>query len=180
MPSQKNIDTLAELTEQVKRAQSLILVDYRGLNAAQTDDLRTTVRQTAGVELRVRKNRLIKLALRDAGCEALDAALKGTTAVVFSYDDPIAAAKLAVDYSKKNDKFQVKGGILERKALSKAEATQLADAPSREQLLARLMGSMNAPATNVVRVIEAARSKVVRAVDAVRRKREEEGGETAA
>jgi large subunit ribosomal protein L10 len=172
MPNQKKISEVAALTERFKNAQVAIMADYRGLNAAQAENLRLKVRE-AGFELKVCKNRLVKLAIQNSGGEALNGVLTGPTIVAFGVTDPVAPAKVLTEFAKTNDKLKIKGGLLEGKAVNAAMIEQLAKMPSREELLSRLLGDLKSPISRLATVIENARGKIVHAVDAVRRKQEE-------
>ncbi len=172
VPSKKKISEVEALTERFKNAQVAIMADYRGLNAVETENLRTKVRE-AGFELRVCKNRLMKLAIEASGGEKLNGVLTGPTIVAFGVEDPVAPAKVLTEFAKSNDKLKIKGGLLEGKSVTPETIEQLAKMPSREELLARLLGDLKSPITRLATVIENARGKIVHAVDAVRRKQED-------
>lgn len=172
MPNTKKIAEVDELTERFKSATVAIMADYRGLNAEETEGLRTKVRD-AGFELRVCKNRLLKLAIARAGSEALNGVLTGPTVVAFGVSDPVATAKVMTEFAKANDKLKLKGGLLEGRSVSVEQIAALATMPTRDQLLSRLAGGLKSPAQRIATAIDQARSKIVHAVDAVRRKQEE-------
>jgi len=174
MPSPKNVKVVAELTEQMKRAQSAVMADYRGLNSVETEALRAEAKK-AGVEIRVRKNRLVKLALRDAKCQSMDKILTGPTLIGFGYEDPAAPAKLFLDFSKKNEKLKLKGAMIEGKAVDAEGAKQLATMPSKPEMLSRFLGSITSPVQKTAYAFNALQSKIAWALDAVRRQKEENG-----
>lgn len=161
---------VAEIREKLGRAQSVVLVDYRGLTVEEVTDLRNQFRK-AGVEYAVLKNTMITLAARDLGIQGLDGYLKGPTAVAFGYADPVAPAKIITEYLKKNKKISVKCGMVDRKVIDQAGVTALAELPPREVLIAKLMGSMNAPITGFVGVLSGVLRKFVYAVEAVRKQK---------
>lgn len=172
MPSQKKVAEVDALVERFERAQVAIMADYRGLNAEETEALRIKVRE-AGFELRVCKNRLLKLAIERTGGDALNRVLTGPTIVAFGLSDVVSPAKVMIEFAKTNDKLKLKGGLLEGRAVTAAQISALATMPNRAELLGRLCGDLKSPAQRVASAINQARSKVVYALDALRRKQEE-------
>ena len=150
MATQAKIEQVAELVEKIKKAQSVVLVDYQGITVNEETELRKKVRE-AGAEYLVAKNRLFKIALKEAGVEdSFDDLLEGTTAFAFGYTDPVAPAKLVFDLAKdkakaKKDVFKIKGGVLTGKRVEATEVEALAKLPSRDQLLSMLLNSMLGP-----------------------------------
>lgn len=144
-------EIVAELTQDLKNTQALILTDYRGLSVA---DLQTLRRQLRGMKtgLHVAKNTLIELALQRAGMPVPQDLLEGPTALVFCYNDIAGPAKALNDFMRDKE-IKVKGAILGGNVLRGAEASALANLPSREQLLGRLLGTINAPGTQVAGVV---------------------------
>ncbi|ADU52382.1 LSU ribosomal protein L10P [Thermaerobacter marianensis DSM 12885] len=160
-----------DLVGKLQRAQGVILTDFRGLNVAATSELRRRLR-AQGVEYRVIKNTLIRRAAQQAGIEGLDALLEGPTALAFGYDDPVAPAKELSRFAKEFAQLQIKGGLLQGRVIGVKEVQALADLPSREELLAKVMGGMQAPLSGLVGVLAATLRSFVYAVDALRRQRE--------
>ena len=150
MATQAKIDHVAELVEKIKKAQSVVLVDYQGISVNDETALRKKMRE-AGAEYLVTKNRLFKIALKEAGVEdSFEDILEGTTAFAFGYNDPVAPAKIAFDLAKdkakaKKDVFKIKGGLLTGKRVEATEVEALAKLPSRDQLLSMLLNSMLGP-----------------------------------
>ncbi len=165
---------VAEILERFEKAQSVILTDYRGINVADMTDLRKQLRD-AGVEYKVLKNTLVKIALQDKNVDELYDALQGPTAIAFSYDDPVTPAKILSDYSNDHQDGlpKIKGGMLEGKAIDVAGVKALADLPSREVLLAMVLGGMQAPITGFVRAANGIVSSFVYALNAVREQKEQ-------
>jgi large subunit ribosomal protein L10 len=161
---------VAEIKEKLERAQSIVLIDYRGLTVAEVTDLRNQFRG-AGVEYAVLKNTMITLAAQDLQITGLEEHLKGPTAVAFGYNDPVAPAKIITEYVKKNKKISVKCGMIDKKVVDVAGVTALAELPPREVLIAKMMGSMNAPITGFVGVLSGVMRKFVYAVEAVRKQK---------
>jgi large subunit ribosomal protein L10 len=163
---------VAEVHDKLKRAKAVFLADFRGMNVGQATHLRNELRK-ADVEYRVIKNTLLELASKGTDKEALNPYFAGPTAVALSYDDPVAAAKVLSRFAKEpGNPFTLKAGLLSGKAISVADIQALADLPSREVLLAKMLGSMQAPATNFVGVLAAVPGSFVRALDAIRIKKE--------
>lgn len=152
MPAQVKIDAVAELKGKISEAQSLILADYRGLNVENMTQLRALCDE-AEVEIRVVKNRLAKLALKECELPALDDLLVGPTIIAFGVNDPVSPAKVLSKFAKDHEHLNLKGGMFEGRALDLSEVNQLAQMPSREELYGRLAGSLAAPATNIARCV---------------------------
>ncbi|QNM14729.1 MULTISPECIES: 50S ribosomal protein L10 [Fusobacterium] len=150
MATQAKIDQVAELTQKIKNSKSIVLVDYQGITVNEETELRKKVRE-AGAEYLVAKNRLFKIALKEAGVQdSFDDLLEGTTAFAFGYDDPVAPAKFVYDLAKdkakaKQEVFKIKGGLLDGNRVEMSEVEALAKLPSREQLLSMLLNSMLGP-----------------------------------
>lgn len=164
---------IAELTELFRNSGAAVLTEYRGLTVAQLTELRGSIREHATYA--VVKNTLTKLAANEAGVTDLDEHLQGPTAIAFVTGDPVEAAKGLRDFAKANPALVIKAGVLDGKPLSPEEITKLADLESREVLLAKLAGAMNASLTNAVYLFAAPLSQTARVVDALRAKVEQEG-----
>ncbi len=144
---------VSQIVDSLKNAQAGVLVDYRGLSVDEDTALRVELRN-AGVEYSVIKNTLLKLACEQAGIEGLDDILHGPTALAVSSDDAVAPAKVLAGYAKKNEKLEIKGGFMDGAAMSLAEISKLAATPSYDELIAKIMGSLNAPVSNLVRLLD--------------------------
>lgn len=164
---------IAELTEHFRNSGAAVLTEYRGLTVAQMTELRGSLREHATYA--VVKNTLTKRAASEAGVTDLDEHLQGPTAIAFVTGDPVEAAKGLRDFAKANPALVIKAGVLDGKPLSPEEITKLADLESRETLLAKLAGAMNASLTNAVYLFAAPLSQTARVVDALRAKVEQEG-----
>lgn len=162
---------VAEFAEKLKVAKAAFLADYRGLNVEQANALRRKL-QGAGVEYRVIKNTLLRLAAKDTAAACLDEYLIGPTAIALVNDDPVAPAKALVEFAKQNNIFELKAGMLDGKLLDVNDIKALAELPSREELLAKMLGSMSAPATNFVGVLAAVPRSFVQALAAIRDQKE--------
>lgn len=150
MANQVKKEVVAELVEKISKAQSVVLVDYQGLSVKAETTLRKTLKENGG-EYLVAKNRLFKIALKEAGIEdSFDELLEGTTSFAFGYADPVAPAKAIYDLSnskemKKASIFKIKGGVLTGKRVEASGVEALAKLPSRDQLLSMVLNSMLGP-----------------------------------
>ena len=158
----KNIEikkgVVADIKQKFEKAQTAVLVDYRGLNVAEDTELRNQLRK-AGVEYAVLKNTMINLAIQDMNLDDMKAHLEGPTAVAFGYEDAIAPAKVLSDFVKKSKKMAIKCGVCDGAYLDEAGVTALANTPSREVLIARIMGSMMSSVSKFVYALEAIRKQ---------------------
>ena len=167
---------VAELKEQLTSAKGVVLTGYKGLTVAQDTALRREFRE-AGVTYHVVKNTMLRLAAQEAGIEGLDEHLEGTTAFAFSAEDAVAPAKVIGGFIKKNKLddsgvLMIKVGMVEGQVIDAKEVNALATLPSREELIAKMLGSMNAPISNTVNVLQGVIRKAVYVLDAVRAQKE--------
>lgn len=145
MATEAKKQVVAELVEKIKKAESIVLVDYKGIKVNEETELRKQMRE-AGAEYIVAKNRLFKIALKEAGVEdSFDDALEGTTSFAFGYDDAVAPAKVAYEFGKSKKVFNIKAGCLAGKRVDTSEVEALAKLPSREQLLSMVLNGMLGP-----------------------------------
>ncbi|MFA6309718.1 MAG: 50S ribosomal protein L10 [Clostridia bacterium] len=156
MPSKKILEQkkakVAGMTEKLKAAKSMVIADYRGLTVEQDTELRVALRK-AGVDYKVVKNTLTKFAMKESGIEGIDSYLDGPTAIAISETDLVAPAKVLVEYSKKFESLELKVGILDGKIIDIAAIKQLAELPSKEVLISKVLGTLNAPITGFVTVL---------------------------
>jgi large subunit ribosomal protein L10 len=157
---------VAEVSQQVKGAQSIILAEYRGMQVSDMTVLRAKARK-ANVYFHVMKNTLARRAVADTPFAGLTDHMVGPLVYGIS-DDPVAAAKVMHDFAKANDKFVIKAGALANSVMSAKEVASLASMPSRDELIAKLMGTMQAPATKFVQTLNEVPTKFVRGLAAVR------------
>lgn len=149
---------IAEIREKIEQSGALVLVDYRGLTVEQVTDLRNRYR-AAGVQYKVYKNTMMKFAFKELGLEDFNQYLEGPSAVAFSGEDLTAAARITNEFAKTNEKLVIKAGVLEGKVLDSNEVKAVASIPSREVLIAKLLGSFKAPVSNFVYMLDALRKK---------------------
>ena len=169
---------IAELTDQFRGSGAAVLTEYRGLTVKQLSQLRTALRGHA--TFAIVKNTLTELAAKEAGVTAFDGQFVGPSAIAFVSGDPVEAAKSLRDFAKANPLLVIKGGVLDGKTLTAAEITKLADLESREVLLAKLAGAMNASLSKAVYLFAAPLSQSARLIEAYRGKVEAEGGASSA
>ena len=172
MARPEKVAVVNEVFEKLTKAQSVVLVDFRGLTVQEATELRKKLRE-AGVELRVTKNTLTRLAAEKADLKDLHAYLEGPTALAFGYEDPVSPAKILSDFAKDHKKLQLKGGVLEGRVIDQAMVTALAELPTRDVLLGQLVGLMQAPIRNLAYVLSAPIRNTVYVLDAVRQKKGE-------
>lgn len=145
MPTQKKIDIVAELRDQIERSAISIAANYRGLTVIEMVQLRRTIRD-AGAQMRVVKNRLYLRAALEAGRPEVGELIDGPTAIIFSYDDVVAPAKAAAEYMRTgSDSFAVRNGIMEGRVLGAAELKDLASLPPKDILIGQLAGALQEP-----------------------------------
>jgi large subunit ribosomal protein L10 len=178
MAKSEKAAAIAELTDKFRTSSAAVLTEYRGLSVKQLTQLRNSLRGQATYA--VVKNTLTQLAAKEAGVTAFDGQFVGPSAIAFIEGDPVVAAKGLRDFAKANPLLVIKGGVLDGKALTAEEITKLADLESREVLLAKLAGAMNASLSKAVYLFAAPLSQTARVVDALRAKVEAEGPVAAA
>jgi large subunit ribosomal protein L10 len=163
---------VAEISEQLASAQAVVVAEYRGVTVTDMTALRKKAREN-GVYLRVLKNTLVRRAAEGTPFAGLADQMVGPLVYGMS-TDPVAAAKVLNDFAKANDKFIVKAGAMPNVVMSAKDVVALASLPSREELLAKLMGTMQAPIAKFVRTLNEVPSKFVRTVAALRDEREKQ------
>ncbi len=163
---QEKAIVIEEVTAEVAKAQSIVVAEYRGLDVASVTVLRKTARES-GVYLRVLKNTLARRALTGSPFEGISAQLTGPLIYGIS-KDPVQAAKVLAAFAKDNDKLVIKAGALPNSTLDANGVKALATMPSRDELLSKLMGTMQAPIAQFVRTLNEVPTKFVRGLAAVR------------
>ncbi len=145
---------LQQLQSAFKGSETAILIDYRGMNVPQVTELRRQLR-AAKASYRVVKNTLAKRALKGTSFEPLTAQFEGTTAIAYTATDPVALAKTLTTFLKTTPTVTIKAAVVSGTAIKPAEVTDLANMPGKPELYARLLGTLQAPMTNLVRVLSA-------------------------
>ena len=149
---------VAGIKEKFEKAQTVVLVDYRGLTVAEDTELRNQLRK-AGVEYAVLKNTMISRAIEGMNVDEMHASLEGPTAVAFGYEDMIAPAKILSEFAKKSKKLTIKCGVCDGAYLNADGVEALASLPSKEVLVAKIMGSMMSSVSKFVYCVEAIRKQ---------------------
>ena len=160
MDRSQKTDAVAQLNAVFNEVGVVVVTRNLGLSVAQSTELRAKMRE-AGASYKVAKNRLAMLALKDTPYEGMEDMLTGPTALGYS-EDPVAAAKAAVDFAKSTDRLEIVGGSMGGQVLDEAGIKALASMPSLDELRAKLVGLMNAPATKVAQVVNAPANKLAR------------------
>lgn len=167
MKRERKVEEVKTLAERLEKAKAMIFTEYRGLKVSEMNELRTKLRQESSW-FKVVKNRLVKRALKEQGLEGLDEQFSGPTAIASSDVDPIGPAKIIVDFAKGHKHLIIKGGYMEGNRMAPEDVDALARMPSRDELLAKVLGSISAPAQNIVGVLAAVPRKLVYALNAIR------------
>jgi len=158
MPNQQNINSLESIREKISNASAIYFTDYVGLTVEETNKLRSQFHE-ASVEYRVLKNTLVNIAVKEQGYEGLDDVLKGPTALAFGAEDPTAPARVIKEFLKNEGKTKekpaVKGLVFEGEVLDASFYQKLANLPSKEELLAKLLGGLQSPIQNTLSVLQA-------------------------
>lgn len=149
----KKAEKVAEVVEKLQKASSVVVFDYRGLTVAEDTALRVEMRKN-GVEYTVLKNHIVSRALESMNVEGMSEMLKGPSAFAISYDDAVTPARILKGFVKKVKKGEVKGGIVEGAVTDAKAMDAIADLPSREVLIARLLGSMMSPISGLAIVLD--------------------------
>jgi large subunit ribosomal protein L10 len=166
-----------ELKDKFQRAKVAIFADYKGLKASDADELRRQLRAT-NTEVKVLKNNLARLVMKDKGSaeqKAVVDALVGPTLVAFAYGDPAAAAKIISKFAKDNEALKLKDSLLGERMINAGGVEELAKLPSKEILVATLLGTLNAPVQNFVGVLAAVPRGLVTVLSAIEKKKAESG-----
>ena len=164
---------LAEIKKLFAEAKGAVLVDFSGLTVAEDTELRRKVRE-AGASYTVYKNTLIALAAKEYGLDDLAPVLEKNTAICSSSQDAVAACKVMCDFVKDHKKMQLKAGVVEGKVITVDEVKAVAALPPKEVLVAKMLGSLNAPISGLVRTLNGTVAKIVYALDAVREQKEKQ------
>lgn len=166
MPTTEKQQLVAEIKERLSASGGVIMADYRGLTVKEMRALRTSLRD-AGAEITIYKNSLAQIAIRELELPNLDEYLEGPTAFVFTPADPVAAAKVLLAFAKEHKVFSFKGGLIDGQVVDGAAVKAIASLPSREELIARLMGTMLNPLRNFMAMANAPAGAFARVVQAV-------------
>ena len=171
MPNAQNVEMLENIKEDLANAGAMWVVDYRGLTVKQIQELRRAIRG-ADASMKVYKNTLVHLALEQTDGPDMDAVLAGPSAFIFTGEDPVASAKVIRDFAKDNENLEIKGGMMDGAFLDVAQVTAVASLPSREELIAKLLGTITNPLVQTVRVLNGPMESFARVLGAIAEQKE--------
>ncbi len=157
-------ELVSTLNEAWKDAGVVVVAHYKGMTVAQMTDFRKRMKE-AGGSVKVAKNKLAKLALKDTASQGISDLLKGQTCIAYS-DDPVSAAKVSVKYAKENEKLVIIGGAMGKTVMNAEAVKALAELPSLDELRAKLIGLLQAPATKIARILKEPGAKLARVLQA--------------
>ncbi len=172
MATQEKIAEVQAITERMEKSQSMVLADFSGLTVEQMTRFRSQCREKA-VECRVVKNRLAKIACDNSGMTVMKDHLKGPTAILFGLESQVDAAKIVVDFAKENEAMGIKGGLVDGQYLDPKQVVALSKVPGREELYAKIMGSLNSPVTGLAMAMNGVVAGLARCIDAVAKQKAE-------
>ncbi|RLD13263.1 50S ribosomal protein L10 [candidate division KSB1 bacterium] len=172
MATPNKIAVVEEYTEKFKQAKGVYLTDYTGIDVKTIDDLRKKFRES-NIEYKVLKNRLAKIAFKNAGIEGMDPYLQGVTSFVIGYDDPVIPAKIIDEFHKKTKLLNLKAALVEGSVFGPEDAAKLAALPSREVLLSQFVGLLQAPMSKLVGTLQAPLQKMVGLLESLKEKKQE-------
>ena len=166
MPTAQKEQLVEEIKDRFNGSQAVLLADYRGLSVKELQQLRVKLRES-GAELTVYKNSLTEIAMRELSLPSLADHLAGPTAFVFVTEDPVAPAKALTTFAKEHKALELKGGLVENQVVSADDVKAIATLPSREELIAKLLGTMLNPIIGFARVLNGPTEAFARTVQAV-------------
>ena len=164
----EKLEAVNAIHERLMSAKMAIVTEYRGLTVAQMTKLRREVRQVSG-EYQVIKNTLVRRALKDTVYGELEKLLEGPNGWVFAYDDPVLLSKTLLKFVGDNDKLPIKGGVFEGRFMDPAGVKILSQMPTKPELQAKLLATINAPATQLLRTIQEPGAQMVRLLESLRK-----------
>jgi len=162
---------VSELNETFSKAKFAVVTDYRGLKVTELEKLRQALREQ-DAQFQIAKNTLLRLAVKGTEYEGLTDSFTGTTAVAFSFEEPVGPAKAIAAFSKEYEALQIRSAALEGSILSAADVTALSKLPGKEELLGKLLGTMAAVPTGLVRVLNGVPAKLVYGLQAIKEQKE--------
>ena len=160
-----------EVSEKIKESTTTVICDYKGVTVAELQEVRKKLRET-NAKMQVFKKTLTKLAYEKAGIDLDATKLEGQSAIIFGGDDEVSAPKVLAEIAKKNDRFKILAGTLESKVMSKEEVMSLAKLPCKEELLGKLVGTINAPISGFVQVLSGNLRNLVGVLNAIKEVKE--------
>lgn len=168
---QAKTQNIEDIKEKISSAQAVVLVDYRGLTVEELTELRAEYRK-AGVEYRVFKNTMMRFAFKDSGLEEFNEYLTGPNGIAFGYEDPVQVAKITSNFAKEHENLEIKAGIVDGEIIGLDEIKDLASLPSREVLVAQVLGGLNSPIQGFANVLQGTMRGLVTALSAIAEQKE--------
>ncbi len=166
MPTMAKTELVGEIKDKITGSTAMIMADYRGLSVKDMQEFRRKVRESGG-DVKVYKNRLTEIAIRELALPSMDEFLQGPTAFIFATEDPVGPAKAIMSFAKEHQALEVKGGFMENAVVDAAGVKAIASLPSREELIAKLMGTMLNPVRGFMSMANAPASALARVMSAV-------------
>jgi len=171
LPAPEKIAVVKKIKERLENGKAMVIAEYRGINVKNITELRRLSCE-ANVEFKVLKNRLTARAAQELGITGLESYLEGPNSFAFSYEDPVAPAKVLSDFAKKNNKLVIKGGLLSGKVIDADGVRYLAELPARPVLIANVLRGMQAPIAGLANVLSGNIRNLVYALEAIRQQKE--------
>ncbi|NCQ36157.1 50S ribosomal protein L10 [bacterium] len=175
MARPEKVAEVKAIAERIEAAQSMVLADYSGLTVEQMTIFRSNCRSKT-VDCRVVKNRLARIAADNAEMSVMKDHLKGPTAIIFGPESQVDPAKIAVEFAKDNEAMQIKGGFIDGQFLAPDQVVALSKTPSKDELIAKMLGSINSPATGIAAVLNGVIAGLARTIEAVAKQQAEAAG----
>jgi large subunit ribosomal protein L10 len=172
MARPEKVAEVEAIATRIQSAQSMVLADFTGLTVHQMTEFRRTCRAQQ-VECRVVKNRLARIAADNADMAVMKDHLNGPTAIMFGPESQVDPAKIVVDFAKDNEAMEIKGGFLDGAYLDKSQIVALSKTPSKDELIAKMMGSINSPLTGIAGTVNGVMGALARTIDAVAKQKAE-------
>lgn len=169
MPNAQNTEMLANIKSDLENAKAMWVVDYRGLTVKEIQQLRRDIRE-AGASMKVYKNTIMHIALAEMDGPNMDEILAGPSAFVIADEDPVASAKAIKTFAASNENLVIKGGMMDGAYVDADQVKAIASLPSREELIAKLLGTINNPLVQTVRVLNAPMEALARTISAIAEK----------
>ena len=177
MPTEQKTESVKDLSRQMAEAKSIVLADFTGLDVESVTQLRRSLR-SASVEYRVVKNRLAKRAASDAGLSSLEEFFNGPTAMAFAHEDPLEPVRVLQKFVDRGGKLSIKSGFMDGRVLSPEQVKDLASLPSRDELISKVVGSVQAPLYGLVSVFSGLLRNLVGVLAAIEEKKGDSSGDS--
>ncbi|HET6351381.1 MAG TPA: 50S ribosomal protein L10 [Coriobacteriia bacterium] len=171
MPTVRKEELVSEIKDRFNASEAVIMADYRGLTVKEMQQLRTALRGVGG-EVKIYKNSLTEIAIRELALPNMDAYLAGPTAFIFIDEDPVAPAKALTTFQKQHAALELKGGLVQNQVVGAEGVKAIAALPSRDELIAKLLGTMQNPLTGTVRVLAGPARAFATVLDAIAKQKE--------